>query len=196
MPLIVLLLSLALATPALAKVYRWVDEDGNVHYGDHVPASAAQQERQQLNERGIVVNEQNRPLSEEELAEQQAEEEAEAEAKRLAAEQERYDKFLLSTYATQDQLLVRRDDQLAILDGRIASAQKSVDQSGATLENLKKRAAGQDKVPEKLARQIAEFQSTYDKSTSALKKMKAERARVEAEFARDLARYLELTKGD
>lgn len=34
---LIVLLSLGLAVPALADVYRWTDEDGRVHYGDQPP---------------------------------------------------------------------------------------------------------------------------------------------------------------
>ena len=40
---------------AQAKLYRWVDEDGKVHYSDKVPPQAIQGEHTRLNERGIPV---------------------------------------------------------------------------------------------------------------------------------------------
>ena len=193
MPLLILLLSLALATPALGKVYRWVDEDGNVHYGDRIPPEYAQQKRQELNERGIVVDETNRPPTEEELKAQREKLQAEEAAKRQRAEQERYDQFLLSTYATQDQLLLRRDEQLGILDGQIAAAKKSLSQSKETLANLEQRAEGKDKIPDKLEGQLQHWQRQVAESSAALAKMEAKREKVAAEFERDLQRYLQLT---
>lgn len=193
MPVLALILALLVSAPALAKVYRWVDEDGRVHYGDRIPPKYAQQERQELNERGVVIDEQNAPPSAEELEALRAQKAAEAKARREAEEQARYDRFLLGTYATQDQILLRRDEQLGILDSRIASAEKSVNQSRATLASLNQRAEGKDPVPDKLASQIRQWDRAVNDAASALEKMQAERARVSGEFERDLMRFRELT---
>jgi hypothetical protein len=40
-----LIASLVVATPALAKMYKWVDKDGNVHYSDSVPPDQAKHGR-------------------------------------------------------------------------------------------------------------------------------------------------------
>lgn len=193
---LILLLALVTASVASAKTYRWVDENGRVHYGDHIPSRYAQQQVQTLNERGVVVNEKNAPKSAEQLAAEQAQREAEAEAKRRQQEQQRYDQFLLSTYSTQDQILQRRDEQLAILDARIASGEKSVAESRSTLSSLKSReenlVSKDKKVPEKLRKQILEFETVVRTSNAALDAMRQERAKVNGEFERDLQRFLQL----
>ncbi len=194
MPVLALILCLLVATPSLAKVYRWVDEDGRVHYGDRIPPKYAQQERQELNERGIVINERNAPPTAEELEARRAREAAAEKARRAAEEQARYDSFLLGTYATQDQILLRRDEQLGILDSRIASAEKSVNQSQVTLESLRQRAEGKDPVPDRLAGQIRQWEKAVEDGSEALEKMQGERDRVSAEFERDLKRFQELTR--
>lgn len=193
---LLLILAVVTVSAAHAKTYRWVDENGRVHYGDRIPAKYAQQEVQTLNDRGVVVEEKNAPKSTEELAAEQAQREAEAEAKRKQDEQNRYDQFLLSTYATQDQILRRRDDQLAILDARIASGEKSVGESKSTLSSLKAREdklKSEDKpVPEKLERQILEFETVVRTSEAALDAMRLEREKVYSEFERDLNRFIQL----
>ncbi len=193
MPVLVLILALLFSAPSAAKVYRWVDEDGRVHYGDRIPPKYAQQERQELNQRGVVIDEQNAPPTAEELEVLRAQKAEEEKKQREAEEQARYDQFLLGTYATQDQILLRRDEQLGILDSRIASAEKSVNQSRDTLASLNKRAEGKDPVPDKLAGQIRQWSKAVNDGAKALEKMQAERARVSGEFERDLKRYRELT---
>ena len=37
------------------KLYRWVDKNGQVHYGDSVPAEYAEQDREVLNRQGVPV---------------------------------------------------------------------------------------------------------------------------------------------
>ena len=198
MPILILMILLLAAPPVGAATYRWVDEDGNVHYGDRIPPKYAKQEREELNDQGVVTDRSSRKKTPAEVAREKAEAEARAKAEAEAAEQARIDKFLLSTYATQDQLIARRDEQLAILDGRIASAEGSVAQSESTLNDLKQRAAKleqKDKpVPKNLAQQIEEFEAALAGARRALAAMRGERQNVAEEFARDLARYREITR--
>ncbi|MGJ8668154.1 MAG: DUF4124 domain-containing protein [Oceanococcus sp.] len=196
MRVVLLMLALAIAGLAQAKTYRWVDEDGRVHYGDRIPAKYAQQQAQTLNDRGIVIEQRNAPKSAEQLAAESAERKAAEEAAIKAAEQGRYDDWLMSTYATQDQLIARRDDQMAILDSRIASGEKSVNQNQASLDDLRTRAQGyEDKdkpVPSRITKQISEFDTMVRSSDAALEAMRAEREKVNQEFERELNRWLEL----
>ena len=37
------------------KMYRWVDDQGVVHFGDHVPPEFADTNRQVLNQQGVAV---------------------------------------------------------------------------------------------------------------------------------------------
>ena len=52
------------------KVYRWVDAEGTIHYGDSIPAEYAEYPKQVLNDRGVTVDN---------LAGKKTEEEREAE---------------------------------------------------------------------------------------------------------------------
>ncbi len=48
--LLMLLLALTGAEPVPAgKLYKWVDEKGQVHYGDNIPPEYAEQGRSELN---------------------------------------------------------------------------------------------------------------------------------------------------
>ena len=194
-----ILLAFAVVGSVQAKTYRWVDEDGRVHYGDRIPAKYSQQQAQTLNDRGVVVEERNAPKSAEEIAAEAAERKAQQAAAAKAAEQARYDNWLMSTYATQDQLLLRRDDQLAILDSRIASGEKSITQNQQSLDDLRQRADGftaKDKpVPSRIERQITEFETMVRTSNVALDAMRAEREKVNQAFERDLSRWIELNRG-
>lgn len=195
---LLLILALGITATASAKTYRWVDENGQVHYGDRIPAKYAQQRSQTLNSRGVVVDERNAPKTPEQLAIEEAERKAREAAEARAREQARYDSFLLSTYATQDQIISRRDDQLNILDSRIASGEKSVTQNQASLDKLRERAAkiesAGNPVPARISKQINEFEATLRSSEVALEAMRQERDKVNADFERDLNRWIDLNQ--
>lgn len=193
MPALIFLLLCLLSAPLAAKTYRWVDDQGKVHYGDRIPPEYAKQERETLNERGIVIDRNDRQKTSAELAREQAEAEAAAAREAQQAEQERYDRFLISTYATQDQLILRRDEQLTILDGQIGSGEVSIVQSEATLQDLQARAEGlkanNRPVPDTLSKQIKTFESALAGGRRAIEALRKERQEVAEGFARDLERY-------
>jgi len=101
------------------KLYRWVDENGTVHFGDRVPPEYSKGDRQVLNEHGITVDTLEKELSEEEvIAEQRAFSAAETE--RVKAEElMRLDSVLLSTYLSVDEIEALRDRRKELLNGRI-----------------------------------------------------------------------------
>ena len=49
------------------KLYRWVDSEGVVHYGDSIPAKYAELERQVVNDHGITVDVMRAKKTEEEI---------------------------------------------------------------------------------------------------------------------------------
>jgi hypothetical protein len=51
------------------RVYRWVDSDGVVHYGDAVPPQFAEHDRDILNEQGVSVGFEEGRVTEAEQAE-------------------------------------------------------------------------------------------------------------------------------
>lgn len=111
-----------------SPVYRWVDENGVVHFGDSIPAEYADQEKQILNERGITIGRIKGKATAEELAAEEAEREAKAERERAR----RADRALLATYLSVGEIERHRDRRVELLE-----AQARV--SELYLTNLRKR---------------------------------------------------------
>lgn len=65
------------------KTYRWVDQDGVVHYGDRLPPEHASTDRQVLNEYGVPVSAEDGAKTPEQRAAEKAERE------RLEAERQK-----------------------------------------------------------------------------------------------------------
>lgn len=101
------------------KLYRWVDENGVVHYGDHVPPEYAKTERKVINEYGITVDTLPAQKTEEQLVEQRRLEAlAEAERRRQQVVEQR-DAVLLSTYLSVEEIEALRNRRKELLDGQI-----------------------------------------------------------------------------
>jgi hypothetical protein len=189
-----------LSGPADAqKLYKWVDANGQVHYGDSVPPEYANQDRDVLNQRGVAVG---REEGAETPAEAQAREEREKRAK-AAQEQAQHDRMLLQTYQNVDEIEMLRMRRIELIDSQIALQEQS-------LANLKARHAEQlqrasrfqpankdpkaPPMPEGMADDIARAQSDIRTQEINLDKRRKERANVNAQFDADVARFKELRR--
>src|ERR1700677_4646140 len=74
-------------------VYKWVDEQGVTHYGDHIPPEYAAQEQHVINSQGVEINRLDAQKTPEQLA-------AEDQKKAEALQNQNRDKNLLNTYAS------------------------------------------------------------------------------------------------
>ena len=114
-----------MATDAAAQLYRWVDENGRVHYSDTVPPAANERPRAKMRPDGIVIERADRALSAEERRALAARAEETAKERAAAEARARQDRALLDRYtsiAEFDRVAERRlqeaDEQLKALAAR------------------------------------------------------------------------------
>jgi hypothetical protein len=113
--------------------YRWVDEQGVVHYGDNIPPQYAQQDRAVLNRDGLEVGHLEAAKSPQQAA-------AEAQAKADALKQRQHDSFLVSTYTSVKDIEALRDVRLDQLQGQRAAAEQYVESLRRAFGTLQVRA--------------------------------------------------------
>ncbi|HEY9149662.1 MAG TPA: DUF4124 domain-containing protein, partial [Gammaproteobacteria bacterium] len=101
---------------AQAGLYKWTDEQGNVHYGDRIPPQYAEKEQRRLNEQGITVEVKERAKTPEELAEAQRLAKIEAEQAELRRQQRERDRILLDTFSNEDEIIMTRDGKVSAID--------------------------------------------------------------------------------
>lgn len=196
-PFLALIVMAALAAPAAAqKMYRWVDKDGKVHFGQSIPPEYAEQANETINEDGITVRRQER-------AKTAAERAAEAEAARLAAEQRRAeerqeaeDRRLMATYETREDIIQTRDSRLDALDRTIVASQASVSAQSRDLAKLMERAAelaaAGKPVGDKLQVSIDQVQSDILMQEAFIAEKNQEKEDIAAHYDAELARYDEI----
>ncbi|MEN8821773.1 MAG: DUF4124 domain-containing protein [Abyssibacter sp.] len=190
------LLSMTSAGLAQSKLYRWVDDNGQVHYGDRIPPQYAKKERAEINERGVVVDVKAREKTSDELAAEQAAALAAAEEAQRAEEQARYDRYLISSFNSVADLMALRDDRLSLLESRLTLARKSVADTEKSLTGLierrdKLQSAGKP-VPDKLNKQISEFESSLVAGLRSVSGLEEEQVETRRKFTNDIERYIEL----
>lgn len=178
-------------TKAPAKMYKWVDKDGVVHYGSTIPAEYADQHKQQINTQGQVVKEIEGAQTPEQRAEAEKRKAAEAEAKARAEN----DKILLSTYGSVSDLERARETRLQSLQGQVTMASSttaSIEKEIAKLE--KQRGTAKDpKQVEKLDQQLAAQRRELTANQRHIVTRQEEMAQVRKQFDTDIKRFRELT---
>jgi len=192
-----------LASPAgAAKLYKWVDEDGNVRYSDRIPPSQAKREHSQLNSQGVVVTTREAAKSEAELAaEAKARREQEArdtEQARLKRIQDQKDQVLLMTFSSEEELEHARLDRIEVLESVIQLIQNSIESTQEKLGELQANADNNylskgKEVPGGLAQKIEHFERKVDTRNTQLEQKLAEKAKINKKYELDLARYRQLT---
>lgn len=180
------------------KLYKWVDEDGQVHYSSTMPAQQKKKKHQQLDKRGFVVSTSEEAKSDEEraadaLARQEAEKQA-AEDARLKSIQDKKDQVLLLTFSSEEELSLARDNRIEVLDSVISLINKSIASTQQKLNELQKTADDRylsqgKEVPGGLAQKIEHFSRKIENRNAQLQLKQSEKDKINEQFEVDLARY-------
>ena len=174
--------------------YRWVDEQGVVHYGDNIPPQYASQDRAILNAQGVEVGHLDKQKTPEEEA-------AATRAREALMKQKQHDAFLVSTYTSVKDIEALRDARLEQLKTQRAAAEQYVESLRARLATLKTRALNYRpysdrkdawRLPDDLAENLVRTVNELRVQSSALASKGAEETALRAQFQTDIERYREL----
>src|SRR5262245_53695222 len=113
--------------------YRWVDENGVVHYGHHIPPKYATQESTLYNKSGIAIG-----RTEAQKTDQERDEDEKQRQELLR--QKQHDAFLLTTYTSVKDIEALRDERLDQISGQRRAAEQYIDGLNSRLSGLQSRA--------------------------------------------------------
>jgi uncharacterized protein YaaN involved in tellurite resistance len=191
-----LIAGLALSFPAMATLYKWVDNNGTTHYGETIPPEYADKDHQVLNNEGRVIKSEEVMTPERRRAKnlEDAKKREEAEA---ALEQKRHDKTLINIYNSVDEIDLARTRNVQQIDARINAINASIKAANDNLLSLQKEAdnlaKANRKIPASLQQDLQDAKDRLTKLQQDVTGPQAEKAALEARFAADKARYIELT---
>jgi hypothetical protein len=181
------------AGTADAKMYRWVDDDGKVHYSDKVPPDDAKQARSELNSRGVEVERVEAAKTPEEIARQAELERLRAEQQRLIEKQEAEDRVLLATFRSEDDIIMARDGKITAVSVMISILRNNIKNAKARLAELQMVAAERErsgkKVPLTTLKQIEEKRSQISESYASILQREQEQEEIRKKFQYDLERF-------
>jgi hypothetical protein len=140
------------------KLYRWTDENGEVHYTDQLPPEAAKNARDQLNERGRSVESVDRARTPDEQAAFEAEQARLAAEQRIAEDRAQMDAVLIGSYPTEADLARAYKERFDLVERSIESAQVSIASQEKSLTDMLTHAADLERdgkaVPEGVVKSI------------------------------------------
>ena len=175
-----------LATPASARWYKWVDEDGNISYQDQPPPSNFEESSQVLNENGVTL--QTIPSKQEQV-------EIDRQAA-ITAERRQRDEALLKAFPTEYDLTTTRDQRIIHIDGAVARMHDQLVILNSRLVSV------EDRINVRVDRNLSPSDAlesdriavirSIDSTNALIKSKLRERRLVMAQFDRDLVRYLSL----
>jgi chromosome segregation ATPase len=194
--LIALFFGITFSMPAMAKLYKWVDEKGITHYGETIPPEYADRDRAELNQSGRTVKMIDVPTAAERKAQEEAKQKKRADEK-AALESKRRDMTLTSTYSSVKEIDLARNRSLQQVNARINSNTSQLKMESDNLLGLQKELEQYTKankqIPPALQEDLKDSQTRVNRLQKNLDKSLAEKAGVEARYDADKARYQELT---
>jgi hypothetical protein len=180
-------------TPS-GTTYKWVDEQGIVHYGDSIPPQYAEKEHKVLNSQGVEIGHTEAQKTPEELA-------AEARAHEVLVKQQQHDSFLLTTYTSVKDIESLRDVRLDQLQGQRTAAEQYVENLHSRLVALQGRVKhfrpynsrpDARRMPDDLAEDLVHTLNELRNQSNALTAKNQEVMAMKEQFDLDIVRYREL----
>jgi hypothetical protein len=198
-----ILLAVALAGAGVAQaqspkggrtLYKWVDDQGQVHYGDHIPPEYASQESQIVNGQGVEIAHIDAQKSAEQLA-------AEEQKKLAAIETQHRDQNLLNTYVSLQEIERLRDQRLALLADQMKVTNQFLEILSGRLHKieavgLRYQPYSSDPrapvMPDQVAEDLVRMSNDIRTQEQNLREKQNEDATMRAQFDSDIARFKEL----
>jgi hypothetical protein len=188
-PAVVMMLFFAFSTNAEAKLYKWVDDNGETHYGEVIPPEYAGKDRVQFDDKG-------RKIEPEEKKEANSGKPAPKEDPAVV-EQRRRDQALLGSFSNVHEIDLARDRNLQQVNIRIKGIQERLKTAQDDLAGYQKE---QDATVKSGKPADKFLQEQIDGSTARIARLKdemdksqAEADEIRARYDADKKRYQELT---
>lgn len=182
---------------AAERTFKWVDSEGQVHYGNRVPPEYARAERSVINEQGRIVQVYEAAKTPEERAAAKAAAEEEARKKALDEKRAIHDRSLLATYATEQDMQLARDGKIASIDALLQLTNSRIESMKLRLLELTEEAATYERsgkpLPHSLEGLIRNLRTQIARNEEFIKVKELELSEINAQFDADIYRFIELT---
>jgi Domain of unknown function (DUF4124) len=186
--------ALSLAPAAFATTYKWVDDQGIVHYSDKIPPEAVNKGSVELNKQGIPVHRIDPALTPEQRRAREVEDERARQAAKIREDMLRKDRALLQSYTTEGEIDLAKKRALGTLDTQVQSAQAFIVTLGKRKQEITSRIAGLgDKpVPAAMETELNNVNDELVKQEDLIASKRKDGATIAARYDADKKRWQEL----
>ncbi len=181
------------ATPG-RTLFKWTDENGGIHYGDHIPPEYASKEQHLINSHGVEIGHMDAAKS--------AEQAAADDQKRLDAEQrEIRDRNLLSAYNSVAEIERLRDQRLTLISDQIKVTSQFLEALHGRMQKLSASTAhykpyntdpAAPQMPDQAADDLVRLGYDIHTQELNLRQKRGEEALMSKQFESDIGRFKEL----
>ena len=191
LPLAILLASSPFS--AQAKMYKWIDDEGQMHFGDKIPTKYLVKEHDELNEHGVQIKHKAAAKTAAEKAEEERLKREQKKADLIAKKKEQRDRVLLDTYTTERDLIVARDSRLDAVDSQVNLAETIISDSNKSIAAMKKQIvqiqASKREVPLDLYDKLESEKHQVIVQTRVMEKNKKRRDEIARQFNSYIERF-------
>ena len=191
------LLAISFSATVGAEYYRWVDKNGDIQYGDHVPAADTQQGRDKINTDGRVVESVERAKTAEEIKIHEEQQRLAAIKRRQEEEQAAYDRALVATFTSVEDMENVRDERVALIEQTIQLSRGRLHKQQIELAKLdstrKAFTKNNQETPRWLDRNEKQVLEQIASIEDYIRDRELEKEELREQFNQDIKRFAELT---
>jgi hypothetical protein len=171
----------------------WTNNEGVRECGNSVPPEFAQQGHEERSRQGMLLEQQQRAKTPEELAEEAKLTAQRAEEKRQLEQQAREDKVLLATFSTIADIEKVRDERLKAIESSIRLAERRTGSIQADLDKRIQAAADAERAGnapnEALLKDIDSLRRQVNANNSYIADRQKEQEETQNKYAADIERF-------
>lgn len=197
---VILCVLLPLAAAAQQKdrgTFKWVDDEGVIHYGDRIPPEYADKPKQRLNDQGVAVEHLEGKKTEAQIA-------AEKKAAELEVQRElqrRADQALLNTYISVAEIEMHRDRRVELFRAQARVTELYLRNLSRRLDQLKREAGrfkpynsdpNAETIDPGLVAEIKETEGAIQRHEDNLSQFRNEEKQIRDRFEGDIERFKRL----
>lgn len=172
----------------LAKMYRWVDKSGKVHYSQSIPPSQAQLGHKELNEKSgmTITNVESSEIKKQRKREEQLIKDKTTQSKKALREE-----LMVYMFASKPELIRHFDKRLEMISVNIRLLQFHQKKLVNSVEKIKERVkrTKNDKLKKELEDSLRDPQDALVDHTRAIENNETERTEVSEQLVRAIKTY-------
>jgi hypothetical protein len=175
-------------------VYKWVDQQGVTHYGDHIPPEYAAQEQQVINSQGVEISRLEAQKTPEQLA-------AEDQKKLESQQGKDRDRNLLNTYASVQEIERLRDQRMTLVADQVKVTSQFLEVLNGKLKKLRAGSmrykpynsdSAAPAMPDQMVEDLVRVGNDIRTQEQNLREKRSEEATMRKLFESDIDRFKQL----